>query len=45
MSKYITMKDVAKLANVSKFTVSMALNNSDRIKNETKKRIKKSPKT
>lgn len=41
MSKYITMKDVAKLANVSKFTVSMALNNSDRIKNETKKRIKK----
>ncbi len=34
------MKDIAELAGVSKFTVSMALNGSDKIRNETKKRVR-----
>lgn len=36
----ITIKDIAKLANVSHATVSRALNDSPLINNETKKRIK-----
>ena len=35
-----TMKDIAEYAGVSKFTVSMALNGSDKIRNETKKRVR-----
>lgn len=35
----VTIKDIARLANVSHTTVSRALNNKKRIKNETKERI------
>ena len=36
----VTIKDIAKLANVSHTTVSRALNNSSLINEETKKKIK-----
>ena len=39
MSKNVTLKDIAKIANVSHTTVSRALNNQSRIKNETKEKI------
>ena len=39
MHKKITIKDVARMANVSHTTVSRALNNKSRIRNETKERI------
>ncbi|MEH7510310.1 LacI family DNA-binding transcriptional regulator, partial [Priestia megaterium] len=35
----VTIKDIAKLANVSHTTVSRALNNSPLIKEKTKKKI------
>src|SRR4030043_1531515 len=39
MQKKITIKDIARMANVSHTTVSRALNNKSRIKNETKEKI------
>lgn len=39
MSKVVTIKDIAKLANVSHTTVSRALNNSPMIKENTKRKI------
>jgi LacI family transcriptional regulator len=39
MEKKITIKDIARIANVSHTTVSRALNNQSRIKNETKETI------
>jgi LacI family transcriptional regulator len=39
MQKKITIKDIARKANVSHTTVSRALNNKSRIKNETKDKI------
>jgi LacI family transcriptional regulator len=39
MTKKITIKDVARKANVSHTTVSRALNNKSRIRNETKEKI------
>jgi LacI family transcriptional regulator len=39
MSRKITIKDIARMANVSHTTVSRALNNKSRIKNETKEKI------
>lgn len=39
MGKKITIKDIARVANVSHMTVSRALNNKPRIHEETKKRI------
>ncbi len=39
MHKRITIKDIAKVANVSHTTVSRALNNKSRIRNETKEKI------
>jgi LacI family transcriptional regulator len=39
MSKKITIKDIARIANVSHTTVSRALNNKSRIKDETKGKI------
>lgn len=39
MQKKITIKDIARMANVSHTTVSRALNNKSRIKKETKERI------
>ena len=39
MHKKITIKDIARMANVSHTTVSRALNNKSRIKNETKEKI------
>jgi LacI family transcriptional regulator len=39
MPKKITIKDIARMANVSHTTVSRALNNKSRIKNETKEKI------
>ncbi|OGP88518.1 MAG: hypothetical protein A2156_03590 [Deltaproteobacteria bacterium RBG_16_48_10] len=39
MEKKVTIKDIAKIANVSHTTVSRALNNQSRIRNETKEKI------
>src|SRR4030042_4482245 len=39
MKKKITIKDIARMANVSHTTVSRALNDKSRISSETKKRI------
>jgi LacI family transcriptional regulator len=39
MRKKINIKDIARMANVSHTTVSRALNNKSRIKNETKEKI------
>ena len=39
MNKKVTIKDIARIANVSHTTVSRALNNQPRIRNETKERI------
>jgi len=39
MKKNITIKDIARMANVSHTTVSRALNNKSRIRNETKEKI------
>jgi LacI family transcriptional regulator len=39
MQRKITIKDIARMANVSHTTVSRALNNKSRIKNETKEKI------
>jgi LacI family transcriptional regulator, galactose operon repressor len=39
MKKKVTIKDIAQLANVSHTTVSRALNDKSRIKNETKEKI------
>jgi LacI family transcriptional regulator len=39
MSEKITIKDIARIANVSHTTVSRALNNQSRIRNETKEKI------
>ena len=39
MHKKITIKDIARMANVSHTTVSRALNDKSRIKNETKEKI------
>jgi LacI family transcriptional regulator len=39
MDKKITIKDIARMANVSHTTVSRALNNKPRIRNETKEKI------
>ncbi len=39
MSEKITIKDIARIANVSHMTVSRALNNKPRIRDETKKKI------
>jgi LacI family transcriptional regulator len=39
MYRKITIKDIARMANVSHTTVSRALNNKSRIKNETKNKI------
>ena len=39
MKKKITIKDIARIANVSHTTVSRALNNKSRIRNETKEKI------
>jgi LacI family transcriptional regulator len=39
MKKKITIKDIARMANVSHTTVSRALNNKSRIRNETKEKI------
>src|SRR4030043_2376899 len=39
MQKKIPIKDIARVANVSHTTVSRALNNKSRIKNETKEKI------
>ena len=39
MRRKTTIKDIARMANVSHTTVSRALNNKSRIKNETKERI------
>jgi LacI family transcriptional regulator len=39
MHKKITIKDIARMANVSHTTISRALNNKSRIKNETKEKI------
>ncbi len=39
MYRNITIKDIARMANVSHTTVSRALNNKSRIKNETKNKI------
>jgi LacI family transcriptional regulator len=39
MDKKITIKDIARMAKVSHTTVSRALNNKSRIKNETKEKI------
>jgi LacI family transcriptional regulator len=39
MEKKITIKDIARVANVSHTTVSRALNNKSRIRNETKEKI------
>src|SRR4030066_505801 len=39
MDKKITIKDIARIAKVSHTTVSRALNNKSRIKNETKEKI------
>jgi len=39
MNKRITIKDIARMANVSHTTVSRALNDKSRIKNETKEKI------
>jgi LacI family transcriptional regulator len=39
MHKKITIKDIARIVNVSHTTVSRALNNKTRIKNETKEKI------
>ena len=39
MEKKITIKDIARVANVSHTTVSRALNNKSRIRNETKGKI------
>ena len=39
MSEKITIKDIARIANVSHTTVSRALNNQSRIKNETREKI------
>jgi LacI family transcriptional regulator len=39
MHKKITIKDIARLANVSHTTVSRAMNDKSRIRNETKERI------
>jgi LacI family transcriptional regulator len=39
MKKKVTIKDVAQMANVSHTTVSRALNNKSRIRNETKEKI------
>jgi LacI family transcriptional regulator len=39
MNKKFTIKDIARMANVSHTTVSRALNNKSRIKNETKEKI------
>lgn len=39
MAKKVTIKDIARVANVSHTTVSRALNNQSRIRNETKERI------
>src|SRR4030042_996845 len=39
MKKKITIKDIARVANVSHTTVSRALNNKSRIRNETKEKI------
>jgi LacI family transcriptional regulator len=39
MNKKFTIKDIARVANVSHTTVSRALNNKSRIKNETKEKI------
>ena len=39
MDKKITIKDIARMANVSHTTVSRALNNKSRIRNETKEKI------
>jgi LacI family transcriptional regulator len=39
MGKKVTIKDIARMANVSHTTVSRALNNKSRIRNETKEKI------
>ncbi len=39
MKKKVTIKDIARMANVSHTTVSRALNDKSRIRNETKERI------
>ena len=39
MNKKITIKDIGRMANVSHTTVSRALNNKSRIRNETKEKI------
>lgn len=39
MEKKVTIKDIARIANVSHTTVSRALNNKSRIRNETKEKI------
>jgi LacI family transcriptional regulator len=39
MKKKVTIKDIARMANVSHTTVSRALNNKSRIRNETKEKI------
>jgi LacI family transcriptional regulator len=39
MKKKVTIKDIARMANVSHTTVSRALNDKSRIKNETKEKI------
>jgi LacI family transcriptional regulator len=39
MDKKITIKDIARMANVSHTTVSRALNDKSRIRNETKEKI------
>jgi len=39
MIKKVTIKDIARMANVSHTTVSRALNDKSRIRNETKEKI------
>src|SRR3989304_4450497 len=39
MEKKVTIKDIARMANVSHTTVSRALNNKSRIRSETKEKI------
>jgi LacI family transcriptional regulator len=39
MHKKVTIKDIARMANVSHTTVSRAMNDKSRIRNETKEKI------